>query len=316
MGKVGGHRNFGYGKQLKWAGKNALRDLYGHGHFATQAAHFQRWGYFCEHLKSNGITNAENITKDIIHEFGNSLGQNINSKNMTVSYGQNILSSVNTVLQTMRNDKSLHVSPVEFTGCKSSTRTSAPEGFDLNKFMAVVDQLRTNGDERTAITAELGRHFGLRFREASLLDARKALNDASRTGCINITNGTKGGRGKSVDRLVPVTSKGYETLIKAAEIQGDNKNIVPCRTSFYEWRNQTYHNWSTIKKDHSVKGFHSLRASYACSRYQQLTGQPAPVIDPSNQLRISSDKWARGKISYELGHSRIDVVSAYIGVSK
>lgn len=28
---------------------------------------------------------------------------------------------------------------------------------------------------------------------------------------------------------------------------------------------------------HGLKGFHDLRAAYACERYQQLTGSPAPV---------------------------------------
>lgn len=31
MGKIGGRRNFGYGKQMAWAGKNALADRYGEG---------------------------------------------------------------------------------------------------------------------------------------------------------------------------------------------------------------------------------------------------------------------------------------------
>ena len=31
MDKVGGNRNYGYGKQLAWAGKNALADYYGEG---------------------------------------------------------------------------------------------------------------------------------------------------------------------------------------------------------------------------------------------------------------------------------------------
>ncbi len=43
MGKVGGERNFGYGKQMAWAGKNALADRYGDGHYGTQAAHGDRW---------------------------------------------------------------------------------------------------------------------------------------------------------------------------------------------------------------------------------------------------------------------------------
>ncbi len=35
MKKAGGHRNFGYGKQMEWAGKQALRDRYGNGHYGT-----------------------------------------------------------------------------------------------------------------------------------------------------------------------------------------------------------------------------------------------------------------------------------------
>ncbi len=42
MGKIGGTRNFGYGKQMAWAGKNALHDRYGEGHYGTQAAHEER----------------------------------------------------------------------------------------------------------------------------------------------------------------------------------------------------------------------------------------------------------------------------------
>ncbi len=37
VGNVGGNRNYGYGKQLAWAGKNALLDRYGQGHFSTRA---------------------------------------------------------------------------------------------------------------------------------------------------------------------------------------------------------------------------------------------------------------------------------------
>lgn len=42
MGNVGGNRNYGYGKQLVWAGKNALADRYGQGHFSTRATHEER----------------------------------------------------------------------------------------------------------------------------------------------------------------------------------------------------------------------------------------------------------------------------------
>lgn len=66
--------------------------------------------------------------------------------------------------------------------------------------------------------------------------------------------------------------------------------------------------------EHGLKGFHELRAAYACERYEQMTGFPAPV----NRVRVyredrELDLRARQQISHELGHNRIDVVSAYIG---
>jgi len=35
MRKVGGGRNFGWGKQMEWAGKQALRAAFGGGHYGT-----------------------------------------------------------------------------------------------------------------------------------------------------------------------------------------------------------------------------------------------------------------------------------------
>ena len=69
-----------------------------------------------------------------------------------------------------------------------------------------------------------------------------------------------------------------------------------------------------ILHEHGLKGFHELRAAYACERYEQLTGFFAPI----NGGRIHRedrelDPHARQQISHELGHNRIYVVSAYIG---
>lgn len=46
MNKMEGRRNFGYGKQMAWAGKQALRDRYGNGRYGTVAGHSERWRQF------------------------------------------------------------------------------------------------------------------------------------------------------------------------------------------------------------------------------------------------------------------------------
>jgi len=65
---------------------------------------------------------------------------------------------------------------------------------------------------------------------------------------------------------------------------------------------------------HNLKGFHELRAAYACERYEQITHHHAP-INGGQCCRVDRnlDREARTQISHELGHGRIDVVAAYIG---
>jgi len=64
----------------------------------------------------------------------------------------------------------------------------------------------------------------------------------------------------------------------------------------------------------SFKGFHELRAAYACERYEQITQHRAPINGGQCYLVDRNlDRDARRQISYELGHGRIDVIGAYIG---
>ena len=104
MGKVGGERNFGYGKKMDWAGKNALADRYGDGHYATRAAHIERWGRFVSYAKTAGIKDARAMTREVIVAYGECLAGQVKSGTMAVAYAQNLLSSVNVILETMRAD--------------------------------------------------------------------------------------------------------------------------------------------------------------------------------------------------------------------
>ena len=65
---------------------------------------------------------------------------------------------------------------------------------------------------------------------------------------------------------------------------------------------------------HNLKGFHELRAAYACERYEQITRHLAPINGGNcYQLDRRLDQEARVQVSCELGHGRIVVVAAYIG---
>ena len=102
MGNVGGNRNYGYGKQLAWAGKNALADRYGQGHFSTRATHEERWNQFAYYLKEQGINDTRKITLTVLNRHNQFLKDLVSKGEISVAYAQNRLSTVNVVLETMR----------------------------------------------------------------------------------------------------------------------------------------------------------------------------------------------------------------------
>lgn len=313
MGNVGGNRNYGYGKQLAWAGKNALADRYGQGHFSTRATHEERWNQFVHFLKGEGINDARNITPTVLNKHNQLLKELVSKGEMSVAYAQNRLSTVNVILETMRKDTVLTIKPAQIIGQRSHVRSTIPATVRPEVLKTITVK---HGQKRTMLIAQLTRDLGLRFKEASLLDNRKALRQARQHGRVNITQGTKGGRGKGSDRWIPVNNQCLQPLNSAALIQGKEQNLIPPDTSYKQWRTHRYNQWRAMTKQASINGFHDMRAAYACERYQAITGYPAPVITGKRQADKVLDKKARTILALELGHNRTDVVAAYIGSSK
>lgn len=317
MSKVGGGRNYGYGKALAWAGKNALKDRYGSGHYGTVAAHMERWHRFVKFLKTNCDTkDARDITKEHIECYGDNLKQQVNASAMKVAYAQNLLSSVNVVLSVLRGDNQLTVSPSRLVGERAVVREYSPRTVDQTQLLKALQVLERKNERHVLLLASLCREFGLRFKEASLLTVPRALKQSRTEGRINITTGTKGGRGKHADRWVPVTQQGLKLIKQIHRELGNQKNLIPKPLNYVQWRNLAYSQWRTATIETDIRGFHDLRAAYACERYQQITGSPAPVVNGSRVATKALDHKARSIIALELGHNRINVLVAYIGSSK
>jgi len=316
MGNVGGTRNYGYGKQLAWAGKNALADRYGQGHFSTRATHEDRWNKFTQYLKQQGINDARKIDQSTVLDYAEQLKQLVNSGDVSVAYAQNVLSTVNVVLETMRKDNPLTIKPAQYVGERTHVRSDAPRTGDRSQFQKPIQTLHARNEARVAITALLARDFGLRFKEASMLNTNKALKQANKLNRINITEGTKGGRGKGQDRWVTINPRNLDTLKQAKALQGKDKNLVPCNKTYVQWRDHAYYQWRIATKDTEIKGFHDMRAAFACESYQEITGHKAPVITGQRQAPKLIDIQARLILSQMLGHSRLDVIASYIGSSK
>ncbi|HNP65697.1 MAG TPA: hypothetical protein PKH39_17325, partial [Woeseiaceae bacterium] len=148
MSKVGSHRNFGYGKQMEWAGKQALRKQYGNGHYGTVTGHAERWRQFVTWCRNErDIRDARQVSSEVVRDYGRTLREKVDA-GMSPAYAQNLVSSVNVVMQAMRDDRQIRVAPAALVGPRSRVRSDPPAGLDQRVVRQCADQLRQNGHER------------------------------------------------------------------------------------------------------------------------------------------------------------------------
>ena len=314
-------RNFGYGRQLSYAGPQALKDMFASGHFATVKVHSDRWQAFvkwCRSTDGPGYNDARQIDRSTLHSYATHLRQQIQQGEICIATAQNRLSSVNRTLAALRGDQYVKIaSPSKALGMqRSSVRIRAPDGQDHQQLSRVIEALRQQQYDRVAAIVCLARATGMRLREAILADLPRLQSEAKRFGRINIQDGTKGGRaGASAPRWIAANEKVNAALQIACDASPiSSRNLLVQDESYANFLQQTVRPARELLQKQGLKGFHELRAAYACERYEQLTGHAAP-INGGHCYRIDRnlDQQARQQISIELGHNRIDVVSAYIG---
>ncbi|MEX5664829.1 integrase domain-containing protein [Pseudomonas neuropathica] len=313
-------RNFGYGRQLSYAGPQALKDLFSGGHYGTVKAHSDRWLAFVRWCRSEDgprVNDARQIDRKTLLDYAEHLRQQVEQGELAIATAQNRLSSVNRTLAALRGDQYVKVpSPSDALGMQRTTvRTTAPQGQAHEQVMRIVEALREQ-HPRAAAIALLARATGMRLREAILADLPRLNREAEQYGKINIQDGTKGGRsGASAPRWITVNDYIRDALAFAHQVSPDgSRNLLAPDESYLSFQQRIVRLARDILHKHYLKGFHELRAAYACERYEQITHHLAPTNSGGcRRLDPHLDREARLKISYELGHGRIDVVSAYIG---
>jgi integrase len=161
------------------------------------------------------------------------------------------------------------------------------------------------------LVLRLQREFGLRKKEAWLLDARSA----DRGTTLRVEKGTKGGRPRSVP-IETQQQRDLLALVKEANARTPEGTLVPgasLKSAF-----------DTYKRDMASAGLsraHGLRHQYAQDRYQALTGMACPksgglLLSQMSDNDRAKDAQVRQVLAAELGHGRIAVVSVYIGSGK
>ncbi len=320
VGKRDG-RNFGYGRQLSYAGPQALKDLFGGGHYGTVKAHSDRWQAFvrwCRSENGPGFNDARQIDRQTLLDYAGHLRQQVEQGAIGIATAQNRLSSANRTMAALRGDQYVKVpSPSKALGMRrTSVRRSAPQGQDREHAKRIVEVLCEHQMPRAAAITQLARATGMRLREAILADLSRLKREAEQYGKINIQEGTKGGRsGASAPRWITMDEHIHDALEFALQVSPDgSRNLLAPNERYLDFQRQIVRPARNILHTHNLRGFHELRTAYACERYEQITHHPAPINGGRcYQLDQHLDRQARDQISYELGHGRIDVVSAYIG---
>jgi hypothetical protein len=314
-------RNFGYGRQLSYAGPKALKDMFGGGHYGTVKAHSDRWQAFvrwCRSENGPGFNDARQIDRQILLDYAGHLRQQVEQGELSIATAQNRLSSINRTLAALRGDHSVRVvSPSKALGMRrTSVRQSVPQGQDREHVKRIIDALCEYQMPRAAAIAQLARATGMRLREAILADLPRLQYEAKKFSKINIQEGTKGGRsGASAPRWITVDDDIRDALRFTEQILPyGSRNLLAPNESYLDFQRQIVRPARDILHKHNLKGFHELRAAYACERYEQITNHPAPINGGRcYQFDQHLGRGAQVQISYELGHGRIDVVAAYIG---
>lgn len=325
MGRYASSRNFGYGKQLAHAGKAALRDYYGQGHHSTVATHTQRWKPFVDWAREQGVRDLAQIdSREIAEAYAEHVQARVEAGTLAVSTAQNRLSTVNTTFAALRGDRHVQLSPSQYAGPRSNVRTTAPAALDTPRVQGAIAALREAGLTRAAATLELARAFGVRREEAVKADldrwSREAAryDEATESYRINVLDGTKGGR--DAPRWIPVGDAQRQALASAlAARPAGSANLIAPDESYAQLaisRGGEIARGRAILKQYGLPGYHDSRAAYACQRYEQITGHPAPAVAGERLASKDDDLKARLTISKELGHGRVDVLVSYVGSSR
>lgn len=162
-------------------------------------------------------------------------------------------------------------------------------------------------DVHVRMSLQLQATFGLRREEAIKFQP----SYADRGDYIALKGSwTKGGR----ERIVPITTAEQRDVLHAAHRLAGTGSLIPADKTYIQQR----HVYDGQCKAAGLSHMHGLRHQYAQSRYETLTGWPAPAaggppVRTLSDTQRTQDTAARQVISRELGHERLQITAVYLG---
>ena len=297
-------RNYGLGtRSMGDAGRIAMQNT--NSSLSTISDVGTRFQQFAEFAKENGIGRMERVTSELVIEYGKGLADRVDGEEIKPATAQNLLSAVNSVMKSATDGAWRTVSPTKDCSIANRDNVRSESTVTREHSTPAIASL----SERQAAIAGMCRELGLRSKEACLINAKTALNQAISKGKIIVVDGTKGGR----SRQVPIHSnRQIQALKEAAIVQDKDRSMIPPEQSWKQFQAGELRDARESLQAATGHGLHELRSAYACERYTAITGHEAPcnggqIADKSKDLE------ARQQIASELGHGRIDVTTSYLG---
>ncbi|NOI25735.1 integrase domain-containing protein [Vibrio mediterranei] len=317
--------NFGlWSRDLEKALINASLENQGGIHSNTHRARMPALRCFAAYLKAETtITRLEKIERYVVGQFGIYLKERYEIGEISPRTARDYLSHVNRALAQARGDETLVVNATRELGFvpKLGIATS-----DQSVSETLHQKIMQNTSEEVKLVIQLQRAFGLRFREAALLDAKSVLKTFNSGDTPKIKRGTKGGQ----ERNLPIsTSEQYSAMLAAAEYQiaNDKNSFIPDDKSFRAFQTSAWREFNEVDASYCS---HGERRFFACKFYRDYVGVACPVQSNiahgrahiefiADQKGISFeqakqlDREARQMLSEVLGHHRINITNAYVG---
>ena len=209
------------GSGSAWAGTNALRDRYGEGCYGTRAAHAARWRLFAEFAQHHAVKDARDVTGELVERFGRCvIDQRRRGRALRPLRPESPLHRERRAGDDARGPVACASRPRRSSVSAATFGATAPVITRSVQSRRAIARAIAEGEERTALVAALARELGAPLSRSVAARQPTALKEAQERGAANITAGTKGGRGKKVDRWVPVSERRSRTLQRAARLTG------------------------------------------------------------------------------------------------
>lgn len=305
-------KNRGWGDSPVKAAKAALRKRYQKRDIGarTKESYIAAFKKFSRYMREeHAIYDVGAFEEKHLEAFAASIAQKYQA-----AYLQKLISAINSLMSTITYGEWRSVSPSGST--RSRRRNVRQETHLYIQPENIIKETRDLLTPRVHGIIGLIVYCGMRLEEAVCFDIPGALKEYRATGHIDIIYGTKGGRGREVARLIPVSAAIYDWLCHCRQFVGPNYSFIPADSTKKRLMKMVENESLPVLKDRYGLTIHGLRHEYAARRYLELTSHYSPVNcrafgHPLAEKKL--DQRAREIITHELGHRRMQVVSIYIG---